>query len=306
MGSVNIASDFQGVNRRRTNDEIVYHTIFSVYSDSGFKYPACRISEEIVGFNEYTDILQRSNGGCECASCSLCGNYYSKSIYAFFSERRREHYDELNNNVFIWLDNLHLEFFEDENPHYILEKIQIEMATDSMFYDDARKHMSKKMKQNIENFEKNLSACNVCIHTSNVTIDNRIKEIIARPVYAKLTNEQVSSIYRIVQIGFSQTIKGDDEVSTIIRKWDFSSKLQTYGFTEQDVDNASNILGAVQQDQIIVECPIQVRKNIARLKSQQDVIKKQSKEISSRIASHHYRARHRCCPSLIKELWHGF
>ena len=58
------------------------------------------------------------------------------------------------------LDNLEIIFFDDENPHYILEKIQVEMAKDSMFYDDARRHMSKKMKQNIEDFENQLNAYN--------------------------------------------------------------------------------------------------------------------------------------------------
>jgi hypothetical protein len=122
-----------------------------VYPDSGSAY---RINREFVGHQHYHISV------FDTFSCPVCFNYYNKSVYTFFSDRRREHYDELNNNVFVQLDNLEIIFFDDENPHYILEKIQVEMAKDSMFYDDARRHMSKKMKQNIEDFENQLNAYN--------------------------------------------------------------------------------------------------------------------------------------------------
>lgn len=264
-----------------------------MYSDSGI------ISEEFVGPQHNDTSL------FDCVSCPICFNYHHKSVYAFFSERRRAHYDELNNDVFVPLGGLRIIFYGDENPHYILEKFQVGMTEDLIFYDDARRHMPKKMKQNIENFEKNLNTCNVYIGTSNVTIDNRIKEIIARPIYAELKNEEVSSIYNIVKTGFSQAIKGNEEVSTTIKNWDLPAKLKTYGFeTQREIDNTTNILGAIQQDQIIVEYVTNVRNNKIDLQNKLDVIKNQSKDISSLIASHRYKARHRCCPSLIKEMWY--
>lgn len=172
-----------------------------MYSDSGFKYKGRRISEEIGGFNEYPGILQWNNDDSECISCSFCCSYNNRSIYAFFSERRREHYDELN-EVFTWLDNLHIDFFDIENPYYVLPRIEVGVGKDSMFYDDATRHMSKKMKQNIENFEKSLNTCNAYIQSSNIAINNLIKE---KPAYANLTNEQSSSIYRMTKIAFKQS-----------------------------------------------------------------------------------------------------
>ena len=205
----------------------------------------------------------------------------------------------------MWLDNLHFDFFDNENPNYILEDIHAMTGKDSMFYDDARRHMSKRMRHNIDSFENNLMNCNDYIHSSNLTIDNRIKEIIARPVSHRLTNEQISSIYRIVKIGFSQAIKGQEDVPTTIKNWDLSTKVRAHGFTIQtDTDNAKNILAAIQQDQAIIDKVTELKSMITDLETQQDVIKNQSREISSRITSHHYRGRHRCCPSLIKELWY--
>src|SRR5207249_4921432 len=157
----------------------IHQTINSMYSDSEFKFPCYKISEEFAGFNRYPRILQWSNGHCDCSSCPIRSDYYRNSIYSFFSDRRREQYQDLN-SVFRWLDNLHIDFFDDENPRYILEK----------------GHMSKQFKQNLEYFEKSLNACNSYIQTANVAINSSINEIIKRPVYVKLTNEQESSIYR--------------------------------------------------------------------------------------------------------------
>ena len=65
-------------------------------------------------------------------------------------------------------------------------------------------------------------------------------------------------------------------------------------------------MGTIQQDPIIIEHIRKVRSNRIDLEKRQEVIRKQSKEISSKIDSHRYHARHRCCPSLLKEIWHSF
>jgi hypothetical protein len=147
-----------------------------VYSNSEFKYQACRVSGENDRFRWCDDILYRDNHHCKCPSCPICLDYYSWSIHTFFSERIREHYDELKNNVFRWLDNLHLGFFDETNVD-ILPKIYAQMGKDSMFYDDAKKHMSRRMKENIEKFEKSLISYNEYIDSSNAVISQRIKEI---------------------------------------------------------------------------------------------------------------------------------
>jgi hypothetical protein len=110
----------------------------------------------------------------------------------------------------------------------------------------------------------------------------------------------------MVKIGFSETIQSQEEISADLTKWDFNSKLTSYGFVSQtDADKARNILGTIQQDQAILEILKELKNNITALKKQQDIIQGQSKEISSRISSHHYRTRRRCCPSLLKEMWHS-
>ncbi|HXX96791.1 MAG TPA: hypothetical protein VEL11_06710 [Candidatus Bathyarchaeia archaeon] len=95
----------------------------------------------------------------------------------------------------------------------------------SIFYDDARKHMPKRMKENIDNYDKDLHAYNAYVQTSNVAIDNRIKEIVTRPIDAKLTDDQISTIYRLVGTGFSQATKSEQEVSTFIKNWGSKIKI---------------------------------------------------------------------------------
>jgi hypothetical protein len=64
--------------------------------------------------------------------------------------------------------------------------------------------MPKRMKENIDNYDKDLHAYNAYVQTSNVAIDDRIKEIVTRPIDAKLTDDQISTIYRLVGTAFSQ------------------------------------------------------------------------------------------------------
>jgi hypothetical protein len=271
-----------------------------VHSSPGFKYPAYNNTRKGFARHRHYHISV-----FDTFSCPLCFNYYNKSVYTFFSDRKREHYDQLYNNIFKWLDNLQINFFYDENTHYILDKIQVEMGKDSVFYDDARRHMPKSMRRNIESLEKDMDAYNAYVQTSNVAIDNRIKEIVTRPIDTKLTDEQISTIYRLVKTGFSQAIKGEQEVLTFIKNWDLVAKLKSHGFTtQQEFDSASNILRTIQQDQIIVEHVKQVQSNLIGLRTKSEVVMKQSRGISSRIVSHRYTAHHRCCPSLIKEMWH--
>ncbi|MFZ0513689.1 MAG: hypothetical protein WAM14_18935, partial [Candidatus Nitrosopolaris sp.] len=180
--------------------------------------------------------------------------------------------------------------------------MNVVVGKDSPFYQDARRHMPKKMKQDIDDLEMemDLNTYNAYIQKSNIVIDSRIKEIIARPIYAKLTDGQISSIYRILQFGFSRAIKHTEEVSTYIKNWGFSSKLRLHGFnTEQEINTATTILGTIEYDQNIIELVTKVQNNRMDLEEKIDIIKNQSKKISSKIDSHQYQSRHRCCPSFI-------
>jgi len=280
-----------------------------VCSDSEFKYPIYRTIGQHVRFDSErpTSVVQRNYGFCKCYSCTFCFNYYNGSVYAFFSERKREHYYQLYENVFIWLDGLHLEYLTNDNPRYILENVYAEIGKNSMFNEDARRHMSRRMRDNIDIFEKNLKGCNDYIDSTNPIINNVIHGIISQPIQAKLTEEQISSVYRIVHIGFSQAIKGTEDIETAVKNWDLATKAKAQGFnTRTEIDNVKNILAAIQQDNTIIDKIKELKSKISSLENQQNIIKNQSKEISSQITANRYRARHRCCPSIFKELWHTF
>jgi hypothetical protein len=148
-----------------------------------------------------------------------------------------------------------------------------------------------------------LESCNNYIKSSNEGIDKRIREIISRPVFSRLTDEQTSSIYRILKIGLSQAITSQKELLSVIKEWDFASKVNSYGFTtEFEGNNAKNILASIQQDQTILSVIKEVRDKITDLERLASIIKIQSNEISSRIDSHHYKVRRRCCPPLIRDV----
>lgn len=178
------------------------------------------------------------------------------------------------------------------------------MNKDSMFYNDARRHMSRQMRKNVDNFEKSLKDYNDYINSNNEIIGNRINEIISRPVYSKLTNDQSSSIYSIVQLAFSQAIKGTDDVKTTLEKWNMATKLRSHGFNNQAETDAKSILAAIEQDQNIMDRIKELKSKINNLVKQQNIIKGQSREISNQIQHKVYRSVRRCCPNLIKELWH--
>jgi multidrug resistance efflux pump len=164
------------------------------------------------------------------------------------------------------------------------------MGKDSMFYDDAKRHMSRRMRHNIDNFEKSLKDYNDYVNSNNPIIDNGINGIISKPVYGKLTSDQISSIYSVIQIAFSQAIKGADDVETAIKKWDLAAKLRTSGFnTQSEIDNVKSILAAIEQDQNTMDRIKELKSKINNLVKQQDIIKSQSKEISDQIQHNRYR-----------------
>jgi hypothetical protein len=125
--------------------------------------------------------------------------------------------------------------------------------------------MSRKMKYDIDNFEKSLKECNDYIDSKNPLVNNRINEIISRPVYGKLSDDQISSIYNIVQICISQAIKGTDDVESFIKNWDMAAKLGTHDFTTRsEIDNGRSILAAIRQDNTIMDKIKELKSKIVR------------------------------------------
>lgn len=134
-----------------------------MYSPSEFKYHHCKISERNGGFRWSNDNLHGNSGRCECISCPFCPNYYNGSIRTFFSERIREHYEELNNAVFVGAfyrdklaradKNIHTgEYFKNRVTGDARGTVVI-TATDAMQYsweeDDTPKGIEKKVNRSI-------------------------------------------------------------------------------------------------------------------------------------------------------------
>jgi hypothetical protein len=172
-----------------------------------------------------------------------------------------------------------------------------------MFYDDAKRHMSRKMKKNLDNFENNVKRCNEFIDQINPKIREGIKAIVFEPIHGHISDEDVSSINGIVKTGYYQAIRSVDDIADAIRKWDLASKINSRGLTGKEADRARIILGTLQQDQPILNHLRGLQKKISDLTAEANIINSQATEIYSLITNHRYRAKHMCCPFLIKELW---
>jgi hypothetical protein len=232
------------------------------------------------------------------SSCDCYPDQCFGATLLFFRDRKREHYENLNSNVFVWLNTLKIDYSDRDDE--MLPKIVISIPKDSIYYNDARKHMSKKMKKNLDNFERDVENCNKYIEQINPTIRERIQSIISQPIHGRPSTEEISSIRSIVKTGYYQAIKSTDNVEDFIRGWDLTSKS---GFTVSDT--MRNILGAIQQDASVWKNILELQTKISQLTTEATVINNQSKEISLLMTHNRYRAKRICCPSLVKEIWHN-
>jgi len=274
-------------------------------SVSRFKYPVYRISEGNAEFRQYYDFFNCDTCYCKCDS----GIAYLDFTYAydipFFRGLRLEHYQELNNNVFVWLSGLDLVKDEsDVNARNTLFKLVFDVQQDSLSYDDARKHMPKKMKKNIDNYKKYIQEFNSHIDIINQKLAVRIQDIINRPVFGGLPQEKTNWIYDIVRIGYSQTLLDKENVDIAIKNWNLADKVRSRDFVDDEINNVRNILGAIAGDDVILQWLQETQDKIKYLTKIKDNIVNQAKEISIRIEIKRYRGVRRCCPNLIKELWH--
>jgi hypothetical protein len=77
--------------------------------ESGFKYPASDINRRDVEYERRRHYISHSyTRDCDRDSSDYYYDQCSGAILRFFRDRKREHYDELNNNVFVWLKDLKL------------------------------------------------------------------------------------------------------------------------------------------------------------------------------------------------------
>jgi hypothetical protein len=267
-----------------------------------FKYPTSDMYEGDIEYERRRHDISYSYA-CDCDGDP--SDYYhdqcNDAIFHFFRDRKRKHYDELNNNVFVSLKDLELEYVEND-VDYIM-KISYTIPKDPMFYNDAKKHMSRGLRKNISKFEKNVIACNEYIDEINPNIKKIIENIIAEPIHASISNEATTEVYRIVKIGFYQAVRSVDDVAIAIRKWDLSAKVGSRDFGK-DTDRTRNILGTIQENSKIIGYVKGLQRKILDLKKEIDSINNQANEIYSLIINHRYHKKRLCCPSLIKEMWH--
>ena len=172
-----------------------------------------------------------------------------------------------------------------------------------MFYDDAKRHMSRKMKKNLDNFENNVKRCNEFIDQINPKIREGIKAIGIRTDTWTYIGRRCFLNQRYSKNGILPSHRSVDDIADAIRKWDLASKINSRGLTGKEADRARIILGTLQQDQPILNHLRGLQKKISDLTAEANIINSQATEIYSLITNHRNRAKHMCCPSLIKELW---
>jgi len=273
-----------------------------VYSDSGFKYHVCRISEENVPSGQYACDCNSCFGRCECILGDCDDAFADAGDFGFFRGLRAEHYQQLYNNVFVWLNNPALMKDEtDANIRNTLQKLIFDVQQTSISYEDARKHMPRKMRKNIDNYKKAIEDYNTYIDNINPSVTQRIQDIID----TNLPEQKRDWIYDLAKIGFCQSLFKEENVAAALRNWNLPDKVVSRDFVNAEANSARNILNAIQEDQTILRTLDTVQNRIRSLTEHKNTIARQSNEISNQIVHNRYRGRRWCCPNLIKELWHS-
>jgi hypothetical protein len=95
-------------------------------------------------------------------------------------------------------------------------------------------------------------------------------------------------------MGYYQAIRSVDDIADAIRKWDLAVKINSRGLTGKEADRARIILGALQQDQPILNLLRVLQKKLSDLTVEANVISTQADEINSLITNRRYRTKHRC------------
>jgi hypothetical protein len=188
----------------------------------------------------------------------------------------------------------------DANIRNTLQKLVFDVQQTSISYDDARKHMPRKMRKNIDNYKKAIEDFNTYVDNINPSVTQRIQDIID----TNLPEQKRDWIYDLAKIGFYQSLFKEENVAVALRNWILPDKVASRDFVDAEVASARNILNAIQEDQTILGALEKIQIKIRSLAEQRNNIARQSKEISNQIIHKHYRGRRWCCPNLIKEMWH--
>lgn len=213
--------------------------------------------------------------------------------------------------VFIPLSNLrNLEFQHTVNRH-ALSRLRINIPANSAFYADARKHLSKQVRNNIDKLLERFSDYNGQIDAINPTMTSRINEIINPAMPGPLDERFVPSIYQIIRDAFQEVIlTPEGSIEDALRNHDMRRKVHVdrtgaYGFTGQE-QRAINILNTIEANTQIRQELQGLRNRIIDIRSLIDNISSQASGIIQEIHERRYHKKRLCCPSLIKELWRSF
>jgi hypothetical protein len=277
-------------------------------NDEKFKYSLSQRDERNVRMG-----CGSFNCSCriDCSSCFIHSPILHDTELRFFSGLKKAHYDQLNEHVFIPLSLMQLRF--DPTSHtnltQTIDRISVEIPTYSAFYNDARKHMSRGFKKHVDNLLTQFNQFNVNVNTANTIVTNRINEIISRAMPGPLSPENTQTLYNMVHNAFCEVIQRTEALQTAFSIYGMTTKVSdgrtgAYAFGNQR-DLAINILTTIEHDVNISQQLEVLRNNMSQLRELVTPVIIRSKEISSEINLSRYKGRHRCCPSLIKELWHN-
>jgi hypothetical protein len=185
------------------------------------------------------------------------------------------------------------------------------IPTDSAFYSDGRRHLSKQVKKKIDELLKQLNAYNKQVDSLNPAMSSRINEIINPAMPGPLDEKFVPSIFQIIRDAFTSVVlTSDGEIEDAFKSYDMQRKIQqngtgAYGFTGQE-QRAISTLNAVETNTRIRQDLQGLRNMIVNIRLLVNSIGNESSEIIQEIYDNRYHKKRLCCPSLIKELWHSF
>jgi hypothetical protein len=124
---------------------------------------------------------------CECWACYYYIYYANKSGSTFFRDLTQQHYNQLNRHVFQLLNDLRPQF-EERHPEnrQSLARLLITVPNTSIFYTDARRHMTQQIRTNIDNLLEQLRQYNGQVDLINPNlaeiIDNIMNAAMSGPI----------------------------------------------------------------------------------------------------------------------------
>jgi hypothetical protein len=250
-------------------------------------------------------ILDSNNCHCQCTACPICCYYNYGDVFTFFRNLRQQHYDQLNQHVFIPLSNLRPQF--DQPDGQPLARLLVIIPTNSDFYAEARRHMNQNLRDEIDRVLTRINNYNNQVETLNQTLTGIINGIINQPALGTLNPIHIPSIFQMTALAIRDVLlRPENTIQEAFANYDMGSQVGGgFRFNGQE-QIAIRILSNIQDNLEIRESLEQLRNTIRDIVGDMNNISTQALETDTEIQQQRYRRRRRCCPSIIREIFHLF